>query len=159
MIHFLHYHPISAVALVVFVVALIKGGAAERLGAGAMILDWLGEVVADRFGDFHRMAIVPTLFLDVLLAAMLLGLALRYGRLWIGVAMILQSVMLAMHSMVLSEDAPGYYLYAACMNVTTCLLLLSLLTGAVSAWRRRVASRTRETRPQPPWSLASTDAA
>ena len=146
MIHFLHYHPISAAALLVFLAALLKGGAPERLGAAAMILEWVGEVVADRFGNFHHIAIVPTLFLDFCLAAMLLGLALKYGRLWIGAAMILQSVMLAMHAMVLSDDAPGYYLYATCLNATTCLLLFSLLTGSVSAWRRRRALRASSPR-------------
>ena len=141
MVHFLHYHPITAAALAVFVLALLKGGTPERLGAAAMICDWAAEALVDRFGDFHRIAIVPTLFLDALFAASLLVLALRYGRLWLGAAMILQSVMLAMHSMVLSDDAPGFYGYAACMNLTTCLLLFSLLTAALSAWRRRVRLR------------------
>ena len=141
MIHFLHYHPITTAALAVMLVALAKGGSPERLGAGAMLLDWLAELAADRFGDFHRMAIVPTVFLDFILASALLVLALRYGRLWLGGAMILQSVMLALHSMVLSDDAPGYYVYATCMNVTTCLVFTCLLSGTVSSWRRRVMVR------------------
>ena len=149
MVKFLHFHPITLAAFLIFTLALAKGGASERWGAALMIGDWAFSMFALKaLGTVaNGMSIVPTmptLVLDFLFAAGLLGLALRYGKLWLGSAMILQSFMLAFHAVALSEDAPGFLIYVAAINIVTCLLLLSLLIGVAGAWRLR--SRTRRLR-------------
>lgn len=143
MIRFLHYHPISTVSALVFALALFKGGPAERLGTLAMSADWLAELVFDQLSTFHKLAILPTIGLDFLLALALLMLALRYGRLWLGASMIVQSVMLSLHSMALSDDNPGFYFYAASLNVCTCIMAACLLIGTLSSWRRNQAFAKR----------------
>ena len=147
MIRFLHYHPISTVSALVFALALLKGGPAERWGAVAMSAEWIAELMFDRLATFHRLAIVPTIGLDFVLALALLGLALRYGRLWLGAAMIVQSVMLALHSMALSDDSPGFYFYASSLNIGTCTMAGCLLAGTVASWRRKPAADGLAPRP------------
>ena len=146
MVKFLHFHPITAAAFLIFALAFAKGGAAERFGAALMIGDWLLSLAAvaclSRVVDgVPTVPVTTILLLDFMFAVGLLGLALRYGRLWLGTAMILQSLMLAMHAMALSEDAPGFMLYLASLNIVTCLLLLSLLVGVATAWRTRAIGR------------------
>lgn len=143
--HLLHLHPISVSALIVFSLALIKGGAAERLGAALMVSDWLFTVGLTALVGVLMGEGVPALpanlavLIDFFFSVGLLGLALRFGKLWLGAALVLQGVMLAMHAMALSPEAPGFVLYAGFLNVTTCLLLFSLLLGTLAAWRRRAA--------------------
>ncbi|MBE7218185.1 MAG: hypothetical protein INR64_06925 [Caulobacteraceae bacterium] len=141
MIDFLQFHPITATAIVVFAVALWKGGLPERIGAAMMIAEWLLEETIDRLAAGTWVATTPTVFCDFLLACGLLAIAIRFGKLWLGVSMILQGVTLAMHALALGDDAPGYNLYVAVLNVTTSLLLMSLLSGSITAWVRRAARR------------------
>lgn len=141
MIYVLRDHPITVMSAVVFALAFVKGGPAERWGGGAMVLEWVVEWLVDLVGTFHGMAVVPTLMLDFALAVALLVLALRYGRLWLGAAMIIQSVMLALHAMALSDDSPAFYVYATFLNACTCLIVGSLLLGLISSWRRRSLDR------------------
>lgn len=141
MIHFLHFHPITASAVFIFALSLWKGGVAERLGAGLMIAEWLVELGVDTVVRDELRAVAPTVVCDFVLACGLLVVALRFGKLWLGVAMILQGVVLAVHALALGYDAPGYNLYVTVLNVTTCLLLISLLTGALTSWRRRALRR------------------
>ena len=142
MSHLLHYHPITVTFAIVIVLAMMKGGAPERIGALLMGVDWLCELGVDSFLKNGWIAISPTIVLDALLAGGLLVLALRYGKLWLGFTMIMQSLTLALHAMALSDDAPGYNLYATLLNVTTCMTSLGLLAGTVTAWRRRVVTRS-----------------
>ena len=143
---FLHFHPITTAALLIFGSALYKGGPAERWGALLMVADWAFSLAAVELfshieNGVHVVPTTPTLVLDFLFALGLLVLALRYGKLWLGSAMILQSVMLAMHAMELSSDAPGFVFYAATINLLTCLVLVNLLLGTLGAWRTRSTER------------------
>ena len=152
MSHFLHYHPITIASAIIIALGILKGGAPERAGALLMAVEWLVEVGVDRLLKGGLIAVSPTIGLDALLAGGLLILALKYGKLWLGAAMMLQSVTLALHAMALGDGAPGYNIYAALLNVTTCLIVLSLLVGTVSAWRRRAlstAERSRSANPAP----------
>ena len=147
MSHFLHYHPITAVSIAIMAFALLKGGSAERLGALMMASEWILEALFDTWLGAKHVAVSPTIALDALLAGGLLLLALRYGRLWLGCALILQSVALALHAMALSDDAPGYNIYAGMLNACTCLLMLSLFWGAVSSLSRsRSVRRVKKAR-------------
>lgn len=145
--HLLHLHPITLSALIIFAMAAVKGGQAERLGAALMVVDWLCSTGSSAFLGVlmgEGVAVVPVdlaVAIDFLFSLGLLALALRFGKLWLGASLVLQGLMLAMHAMALSSDAPGFLLYAAVLNVTTCLLLFSLLLGTLAAWRRGVRRR------------------
>ena len=151
MVHFLSTHPITAVSVLIFLLALAKGGAPERWGAGVMVAEWTAELVVDNFFSAGDVAVAPTIILDAALAFALLSLALRYGRLWLGLAMILQSVMLALHAFALSDDSPGYLAYATALNLLTCAVVLNLLSATLSAWRKRARAQgaTLGAAPQP----------
>lgn len=141
--HFLHFHPIIVAALVVFVLAALKGGEAERVGAALMVADWVLTLASSWLAGhdvYQHVRLLPAnvaVFIDFFFSLGLLVMALRFSKLWVGAALMLQGVMLAMHALSLSPDAPGFLIYAATMNLVTCCLLLSLLMGTISAWSRR----------------------
>ena len=150
--HFLHLHPITITALLIFGLALMKGGAAERLGAALMIADWLLSLGSSLLAGqqiIEHVKIVPAnlaVFIDFFFSLGLLALALRFAKLWLGMALLLQGMMLAVHALALSADAPGFIIYATFLNATTTLLLFSLLAGTLGAWRKRALRSRRASR-------------
>jgi hypothetical protein len=117
-----------------------KGGPAERLGALVVVLAWLGADIARGFSN----QMVPTITLlvsDVVVSGCFLFLAIRYSSLWLGAAMVFQSVGCFLHAAQLSDpSAPrwhGFIIYLLINNILSYLVLISLVGGAVATMMRR----------------------
>src|SRR5688572_26044877 len=83
--------------LAVCLIALWKGGSPERLGAGLIV----AIVVLQRtIAAFMAPSAFPIIQLvcDALIAVGLLAVALAYGSLWIGGAMLLYAAQFTLHS-------------------------------------------------------------
>lgn len=132
----------------VCMLAFVKGGPAERAGALLILIAWgfqslLQSLSIDGFKASLGLVKAPMLFSDFLLATGLLLLALRFASLWLGMAMIAQGGQLGAHAFFIAYGGEHRYIFAVWSNVTSAVLLASLLTGTVTCWRRRVVSRQR----------------
>jgi hypothetical protein len=117
--------------------ALVRGGVAERLAAGVIILN-----IALGYGV---MQLFPTaansfrLVNDGLAAVALLVLAVRYAAPWLGGAMFFYTAQFALHSyylvLGLSSDT---LLHANLNNLNFVGVICCLIVGTEVAWRRRV---------------------
>jgi hypothetical protein len=120
--------------------ALVKGGVAERLAAGVIILNTaLGYVVlALFFGAVDSFRLVN----DGFAAVLLLILAVRYAAPWLGGAMLFYAAQFAMHSyflvLGLNEQAP---LPANVNNLNWVGVNACLIAGTVVTVRRRARLR------------------
>lgn len=138
--------PNSILSLIVYLVvvgvvlfAIWKGDTAVRL-AGCMV----AAGVLYNFGikvvphDFRPLAQLTG---DFFLAMGFLALAVRYASLWLGGAMLFQAVQFTLHAWyLLAEKKPDLF-HAVINNLDTVGILVCLLIGTVTAWRRRLAAR------------------
>ena len=112
------------------------GGKAERQAALLILttsfLASFPKLVSDH--DFQR---VLYLALDGAVAGGLLVLALRYARVWLGVAVLLQGVQFSLHAYYLVAGKRYDNAYAMVNNVVSLGVLCSLTAGAILAWRAR----------------------
>lgn len=120
--------------------AWFKGRPAERYGSSIFaassfttlgIQIWTGQSVP----------VVPEALLDTAVAVAFLVLAIRYNNLWLGAAMIVKGVQLAINGSHLTEldDAKvgGFNLYAASLNLITLVILLVFLAATLASVRER----------------------
>ena len=116
--------------------AWLKGGQPER--QGAIIL-----LTANIVGDIILAITFPhepgllMLGADFILAAALLGLAILHSSLWLGAAMLLQSVALCMHAFVLGDEGNHAYAFAVANNVISQLMLVCIIVATTLSWQAR----------------------
>ncbi len=126
---------------------LLKGGPAERIGAGMTLLISIAFVIVNELvPEIARP--VPHLVLDGVLALAFLGLAVRYASLWIGAVMLLQGVQFSLHAyFFVTKLTPGVT-YAIVNNMVTWGTLLGIVLGAL-AFRRhsRAADKSQAIAP------------
>lgn len=129
---------LAIVGTVVF--SIWKGGIAERwagclMAAGAVY--WY--LVAKLPGD--ELSALGQLTGDFLLALGFLYLAVRYTSLWIGGAMLLQAVQFTLHAWYMLGEKPRDVFHGVVNNLDTMGILLCLIVGTATAWRRRHAAQ------------------
>ena len=131
------------VLALVSLLSVSKGAAAER--SGAVLI--LGTNVA---GDVALIIAAPhvpqiCLFsLDFLLALGLLAIAFRFSSLWLGAAMLLQSLILFTHALALDDGEISSFAFIVTNNVVSWLMYACLLGATLMSWRTR--TRGRESR-------------
>lgn len=139
---------IWAAILVVCMFGLLKGGPAERFGAGLT----LGIAVAFQIVNIiilpAEARAVPHLVLDGVLALGFLVLSVRYASLWLGGVMLLQGVQFSLHAyFFVTKLTPGVT-YAVVNNLVTCGTLVGILLGTVAYLRQtRAALAAKEVAP------------
>ncbi len=124
-----------------------KGGAAERLGAALLVVNWIGT-------DLARAATgltIPTsvMFMsDMLLSTGFLYISVRYSSLWLGLAMLFEAFGFALHAVQMGDtDAPrwhGMIIYLLLNNIFSYLVLVTLVAGVLATMGKR--SRDRKAR-------------
>ncbi len=126
--------------------AWIKGGAGERIGASVFCAAVLGTL-AEEMITHQATPVLGELLLDTVAATAFLALAIRYNNLWLGTAMIVKGLQLALHATHLTDgDDPylaGFNLYAASLNFLSDLTCLSLIAATLSAIKERRRRRAR----------------
>jgi hypothetical protein len=134
---------VSLIALGICLLAIWKGGSAERVGSGLILGIALGRLIT---GQFFSPDMKPVLILigDGLTAMGLLAVALRYGSLWLGGAMLLYAAQFTLHSYYFVTARPNDNFHAAVNNIDFFGIILCLAFGALVSWRRRmIAARPK----------------
>ncbi len=124
---------------------LWQGGRPERLGAAIVLANQaLTFVMTYLFSERAAVGALVQLALDGLTAAALLLVVLRYGKPWLGVAMLLYAAQFALHSFYLVTERPNDTLHAVANNAIFVGVNLSLAAGIVAAMlkRRQIAKRS-----------------
>jgi hypothetical protein len=132
------------------VFAAFKGGRPERYGsflyAAAVLATMALELITGQ-----ATPVTEELFFDTALASGFLWLAIRFNNLWLGAAMMIMGLQLAVHATHLTDGEDpilgGVNLYAALLNLFALLMFGILISGTVASIRQR-ARRRREERVQ-----------
>ncbi len=123
--------------------SLLKGGVAERWGATLIVGDYVLAEIAVLLSYPH----FPTSInfaLDFALAVALLIVAIRFSSLWLGGAMLLQSIALCSYGFAASGDGLHNRSYVILNNGLSLLMLACIVSGAVGSWRKRIKMRRVE---------------
>ena len=126
--------------ILVTLLSVNKGSAGERCGAALILLTNLAG-----FGAFAIKAQAPPqmllFWLDFTLASGLLLIAFRYSSLWLGAAMLLQSVILFAHAMALDDGEISSFSFVLMNNLVSWLMYACLLGATLMSWRTRIRGR------------------
>jgi len=129
--------------------AWTKGGAPERLGTFMMFASWIGTDLARAFVG----QLMPTALMfgsDALLSVGFLFISVRYSSLWLGLAMLFESLCFALHAVQLDDaDAPrwhGMIVYLLLNNILNYLVLATLTGGTCATIRARLRARKAQRR-------------
>ncbi len=126
--------------------AWFKGGPPERYGSSLFTASVLGTMLAELITG-QGTPVLQELFLDFGVAVGFLALAIRYNNLWLGAAMMVKGLQLAVHATHLTDaEDPmflGFNLYAAILNLISLVICLILIGGTISAIRVRSKRRAR----------------
>jgi hypothetical protein len=126
-----------------------KGGPAERGGMALIIFSWLGMLAAQAVTR-EVVPDIPFLVSDVILSLGFLVLAVRFGSLWLGLAMLVQATLFVLHLLRFGDELTQGRRYLLCVNMLSYCVLLIVVLGAAASWRRRVrAHADAARRPSP----------
>jgi hypothetical protein len=127
------------------VFALLKGGGVERWAAGIIFVSWALSVAVSVFLSrlfSQQIQEFTFLALDAVTALGLLVLALRFAKIWLGVAMLMQSGELSLHGAVMADWGFAYRDYMLLNDALSFGLLLLLAGATATAWFQRIRSRS-----------------
>lgn len=119
--------------------AFIKGGPAERLGAGIYLFAWFASLVMQEMQGFRGMPL-GVFLIDVGLLVAFVTLAWRAQRPWTIWASGLQLIAVMSHVMILTgAKVPLASLYTV-TNFTGYLIIGCIIVGTFWAWQDRKAA-------------------
>ena len=121
--------------LAVCLLAWWRGAAAEQFGsllilAADLTADIILAVAYPKFPGIGMCAI------DFALACGLLFIALRYSSLWLGGAMLLQSVALCLQAFEFVGDGPSTITHVIANDLISYAMVACLVSGLVASWRK-----------------------
>jgi hypothetical protein len=117
-----------------------KGGPPERYGSLAYLFSAVASEAIELFAGWPALQGAELIF-DTLVAVAFLVLAIRYNSLWLGAAMMVKGVQLAIHAAHLTDrqDAVvgGVNVYALGLLLISLVIPLTILGGTLSTMRQR----------------------
>ncbi len=130
-------------ALVVWIFAFWRGGAAERWGALVILANQAVTLVLGYVGHGSPgpMGLLIQMSLDGAAAVALLMVLIRFGRPWLGVAMLLYAAQFALHSFYLVTAQNKDYLHVLLNNLNFVAIHSALAVGTALNWVRVVRLR------------------
>ena len=134
------YSQIGAIAMIAMCVfAFLKGGDAERIGAGVYLLGWFASALVQ--GDLGFEAIPYGVFaIDALILGVFAALAWRSRRTWPAWAAGLQLLAVMSHILIMIDTRlPIASLYTV-MNLVSYLIIICIAVGTFWAWQERRAA-------------------
>jgi hypothetical protein len=125
--------------------AWLKGGPPERWGATLYFVSAvLSMAVAILTGDAYPE--VAMLIFEGIVALGFLGLAIRYNSLWLGAAMMLKGVQLALHASHLTDSSDFkigiFKIYPLLLDAVSTAISLTILFGTIASLRDRKRPRS-----------------
>ncbi|WP_158916259.1 hypothetical protein [Caulobacter sp. S45] len=120
--------------------AILKGGSAERAGALVVVACYVVTEIVIALSWPH-FPITVVFILDFVLAIGLLVVAFRFGSLWLGFAMLLQSANLCSQAFAFTGDGLSHSSEVILNNVLSLLMGGSIAMGAFFSWRKRERAR------------------
>lgn len=142
-----------ALTLGISLLALWKGGPAERLGGAVVganvVLSIAGGLVLPQSAQS-----IARLTLDGLTALCLLVIAVRYASFWLGGVMLLYAAQFSLHAFYIVTSRPIDLLHIKINNVNFLLISICLAFGTGVAWwqRTRAAGAATKSPATPPKS-------
>ena len=131
---------LTALTLGICLLALWKGGSAERMGAALILANaLLGNAGSLFFPD--SIPAVVWLIGDGLTAVGLLIVAVVYASFWLGGVMILYAALFTLHSFYFVTSRPIDLFHARANNLDFLGISICLAIGTIISWRRRIKSR------------------
>lgn len=129
-----------------------RGGAPERIVAGAYLAAWLASMfVESRTASEFLNAQPAIVTIDGLLFLLLMAVSLRANRYWPMVAASMQLIILMAHVFRTADDAMLRVVYAVITWMWPFLQLAILLAGTLFHWQRVIRRGA-----DPDWSRSST---
>lgn len=134
-------------AMAVWGLAFWRGGAAERWAATILAINVVAVLVVfevwGRAGQF--IGLLVQLSLDGAAALALLLVLLRYGRPWLGIAMLLQAAQFTLQSVYLVGELQKDYWHVLANNLNFIAIHLALAAGTAQHWLRVRRARAPKT--------------
>jgi hypothetical protein len=136
------YYVQTAVCVAMLLFGLWKGGPPERMGVSVIF----GIVILQRIVVALT---APSLFTtvqlvgDALTAMGLLAIAVAYGSLWIGAAMLLYAAQFTLHSFYFVTERATDRFHVIVNNLNFIGVILCLALGTGIAWRQRVVANRK----------------
>ena len=134
---------VNLVLLAILALAFWKGGQAERYGAGLYGACWIAvELLFIPFDSHSPVYLYGVYIADFIVAVGFLVIALRFSNLWAACAMIAQGFSAAAHAYRLDDaETMIYYhgiaVWRVVINLTSLVVMASLLLGTLSSWWAR----------------------
>ena len=126
-------------ALAVWLFAFLRGARPERWGAGIIManqaLTFILSYIVGRQTP-GPIGLIAQLTLDGAAAVALLLVLLRFGRPWLGVAMLLYAAQFALQSVYIVAELKKDYLHVLLNNLNFIAIHLSLAIGTAQVWTR-----------------------
>jgi uncharacterized membrane protein YwaF len=119
--------------LLTCLLAFVKGGAQERIGAAIILANIVATAVNGAVLKDQRVMLA----IDGATALALLPLTLRYASIWLGGVMLLYGVQFGLHAFYFVLERPKDLLHVAINNANFVAISLCLAVGTVIAWMRR----------------------
>jgi hypothetical protein len=140
MIHSLLSQLVFAVLVLTGAFAFLKGGQAERWGASLICLSWFAEYMLSFLLKglvSPRIEELMLLGADAALAVGLLIIAMRFAKIWLGLAMFMQSGELALHGMAMGDWGLEFRNYIFINNALSLGIILLAAGATLTAWLQR----------------------
>ncbi len=126
-----------ALTLGISLLALWKGGPAERIGGAVVGANVLLSILSGLLLPDSAQAIAR-LTLDGLTAICLLVITVSFASFWLGGVMLLYAVQFSLHAFYMVTSRPIDVLYAWINNLNFLGIVICLLVGSIVGWRQRL---------------------
>ena len=136
----LAYAVVGAVFMVgMALFAFLKGGPAERFGAGAYLFAWFASIILQENSGFRGMP-VGLFLIDVAALFVFVGLSWRYRQSWPVWVSGIQLITVMCHIMILTKQPVLLASLITVMNLNSYLIIGFLTVGTFFSWQDRHAA-------------------
>lgn len=129
----------TAITVLIVIFAFLKGDEPERIAAAAFALVVLVGIAGAVQGPANHI-LWGQMALDIVLLAVLAGLAWHSRRTWLMWAAAFQSLTVTGHILALAQVRPPGNAFAAVNNLANYGLLVAIAVGTFWAWQERRAA-------------------
>ena len=136
----LAYAVVGAVFMVgMALFAFLKGGPAERFGAGAYLFAWFASIILQENSGFRGMP-VGLFLIDVAALFVFVGLSWRYRQSWPVWVSGIQLITVMCHIMILTKQPVLLASLITVMNLNSYLIIGFMIVGTFFSWQDRHAA-------------------